>query len=167
MLCFVSARLDDELLQDSLLHVRRSGHGGVEDNILHFSFVDALDEPLGALWRGFRETLVWQKVEMIIFLLLRWSIVRSRLSSYTPPLKRGRLARSFRGIALPKPQAGCELSSEGGCVRTQSMGSISVSLQNYGAALFKVLYAWLFGGVLSLLHLFGVLGRAVRQAWKL
>ncbi|CAE7911177.1 unnamed protein product [Symbiodinium necroappetens] len=71
-------RLDNELMQDSLLHVRRHGHGDVEDNILHFSCTDALDEPLGALW----------------------------LSSYTPPLKRGRHARSFRGIALPKPQTG-------------------------------------------------------------
>lgn len=71
-------QLDNELMQDSLLHVRRHGHGDVEDNILHFSCTDALDEPLGALW----------------------------LSSYTPPLKRGRHARSFRGIALPKPQTG-------------------------------------------------------------
>ncbi|CAE7241248.1 unnamed protein product, partial [Symbiodinium necroappetens] len=71
-------QLDNELMQDCLLHVRRHGHGNVEDNILHLSCMDALDEPLGALW----------------------------LSSYTPPLKRGRHARSFRGIALPKPQTG-------------------------------------------------------------
>ncbi|CAK8990993.1 Uncharacterized protein SCF082_LOCUS2461 [Durusdinium trenchii] len=43
-------QLNNELEQDSLLRVFRSGHGRTEDNILHCSWLDALDEPLGALW---------------------------------------------------------------------------------------------------------------------
>ena len=89
-------------MQDSLLHVRRHGHGDVEDNILHFSCTDALDEPLGALWRGCPKHLGAQVIAFVLKLPV------DRLSSYTPPLKRGRHARSFRGIALPKPQTGIE-----------------------------------------------------------
>jgi len=43
-------QLNNEMEQDSLLRVTRSGHGRTEDNILHCSWLDALDEPLGALW---------------------------------------------------------------------------------------------------------------------
>ncbi|CAJ1447590.1 unnamed protein product [Effrenium voratum] len=70
--------LDTELEHDMLLHVYRSGHGANEDNIFHMSWLDALDEPLGALW----------------------------LSSYTNPLKRSRHPTTFRNAALPKARRG-------------------------------------------------------------
>mmetsp|Transcript_45212 Transcript_45212/g.105439 ORF Transcript_45212/g.105439 Transcript_45212/m.105439 type:complete len:326 (+) Transcript_45212:118-1095(+) len=60
-------QLGPAFLQDSLLQVRRRGHGTFEDNILHFSCADALEEPLGALW----------------------------LSLYTPSGKRARTARTW------------------------------------------------------------------------
>eukprot|EP00928_Gymnodinium_smaydae_P015949 TRINITY_DN15937_c0_g1_i3.p1 TRINITY_DN15937_c0_g1~~TRINITY_DN15937_c0_g1_i3.p1 ORF type:complete len:635 (-),score=73.42 TRINITY_DN15937_c0_g1_i3:107-2011(-) len=39
-----------ERFYDSLWRVRKTGQNGNEDNVLHVSCLDALDEPLGALW---------------------------------------------------------------------------------------------------------------------
>ena len=45
----LSPRLNNELEQDALLRVFRSGHGRMEDNILHCSWSLALEE-LWSLW---------------------------------------------------------------------------------------------------------------------
>ena len=102
-------RLDNELLQDSLLHVRRSGHGDVEDNILHFSCMDALDEPLGALWYRRAKRLPVHSLANQCCEDTFSPVPGDRLSSYTPPFKRSRNARTFRGVPLPKPQTGGEV----------------------------------------------------------
>eukprot|EP00927_Polykrikos_kofoidii_P072730 TRINITY_DN68819_c0_g1_i1.p1 TRINITY_DN68819_c0_g1~~TRINITY_DN68819_c0_g1_i1.p1 ORF type:complete len:553 (+),score=65.93 TRINITY_DN68819_c0_g1_i1:71-1729(+) len=39
-----------ERMNDSIWRLKRNAHGGREDNVVHVSCLDSLDEPLGGLW---------------------------------------------------------------------------------------------------------------------
>lgn len=79
---------------DSLWRLRKSGAQGKEDNILHVSAVDALDEPLGALW---------------LSVYTPGTCSSSGVSEGTPGTPRlpRHGAVEVNGMAVPPPQDGC------------------------------------------------------------
>lgn len=69
---------------DGLWHVLKRATVGKEDNILHVSYIDALDEPLGALWVS--------------------AYVPSELDE--PPTSGGGWPSKVGGVAVPQPSQG-------------------------------------------------------------